>query len=60
MQIFINLHIFISKKLIYDIKGDGINVESLLPGNYMLQLISKENVRSFKFIRKQNKNRLIF
>lgn len=34
------------------IKGDSINVESLLPGNYMLQLISKEKIRSFKFIRK--------
>ncbi|WP_083535171.1 BspA family leucine-rich repeat surface protein [Chryseobacterium kwangjuense] len=33
-------------------KGDRINVESLLPGNYILQFISKEKIRSFKFVKK--------
>jgi len=31
---------------------DAVNIEYLTPGNYILQVISKENIQSFKFIKK--------
>jgi surface protein len=35
-----------------DLASEQINIQALIPGNYILQLYSKENIRNLKFIKK--------